>query len=109
MSKYTYNRHFLANYAGRTITIPDQVAEDQRAWGQTEKSFPAINPDRHPWHGSKVRVRLNAWPYGLFTTGTSDCACRAKSGRNLLQKPENERQRMLNTRKGDHAENTDQR
>ena len=64
---HTYGKQFAAHYNGDVVTIPDAVAEDQREWDASGKSFAAIRRD-----GSKVRVRLDGGAYGLHTAGTGD-------------------------------------
>lgn len=72
MSIYTYDKQFAAHYAGGIVTVPDQVAEDQRGFADADKSFPALRAD-----GTKVRVRLDAEAYGLYTSGTGDIVLRS--------------------------------
>lgn len=67
MSKYTFNNRFAARaMSGNAIvTIPDQVADDQRKYDG--KTFPVIRQD-----GTKARAMLMGAEYGLWTTGTGD-------------------------------------
>lgn len=65
MKKYTYSHGNLAHYGQTRVTVPDQVAEDQR--GYDGMTFPAIKPN-----GLKIRVRLRGDLYGLHTPGTGD-------------------------------------
>lgn len=72
MSAYTYTQRAAAHYGSNVVTVPDRVADDQRGFANADKSFPALRAD-----GSKVRVRLDAEAYGLFTTGTGDMIVRS--------------------------------
>lgn len=63
--RYTYDRNYAAHYGSRIVTVPDQVADDQK--GYDGRTFPAIDSN-----GSRVRVRLNGESYGLNTPGTGD-------------------------------------
>jgi len=72
MAHFTYDRKFAAHYAGRTITIPDQVASNQREWDSSKKAFPAIDTN-----GGIILVCLDGDSYGLHTAGTGDCVCRS--------------------------------
>ena len=67
MRIYTYNKRFAAHYGASVVTIPDQVAEDQRGWDISGQSFPALRAN-----GQSVRVRLDGDSYGLHTSGTGD-------------------------------------
>lgn len=75
MTKYTYTKRFAAHYAGRLITVPDQVAEAQR--DHATHSFPALDAAGYPYNGRKLRVRLDGEAYGLWTSGTGDMICRS--------------------------------
>lgn len=75
MTRYTFERGHAAHYAGRIITVPDQVAQNQKAFDG--KSFPAIDAPGYPWNGRAIRVRLDGEAYGLHTPGTGDMTCRA--------------------------------
>lgn len=72
MAHYTYTRRFAAHHGQGIVTIPDQVAEDQRGYAAADRSFPALRDD-----GRRVRVRLDAEAYGLFATGTGDAVVRS--------------------------------
>ncbi len=76
MTEYTYTRQFAAHYGNATAIVPDQVAEDQRGWDESGKSFPAIRAGAfgNPLPGAprKVRVRVDGEAYGLYTPGTGD-------------------------------------
>jgi hypothetical protein len=67
MTKYTYTRGHAAWQGERIVTVPDQVAENQRDYDNRRASFPAILDN-----GRRVRVRLDGEAYGLHTSGTGD-------------------------------------
>ena len=74
-TRYTYKQHAMAHYGNGTVVVPDQVADDQRAYDGI--AFPAVRHTalrgvRDPRAGTKVRVRLRGDLYGLHTTGTGD-------------------------------------
>lgn len=72
--RYTYATRYAAHYGSRIVTIPDQVAADQRHYdGQT---FPALTAS-----GTRVRVRLRGELYGLGTSGTGDPVVTAPGAR----------------------------
>lgn len=65
-SKYTYAMRYAARTpAGHIVTIPDQVAADQRAYDG--RSFPVICAD-----GRRTRATLRGEHYGLSGPGTGD-------------------------------------
>lgn len=64
---YNYTRNFAAWLGDETVTIPDEVAENQRAWDREGTAFPAKLRD-----GSDIMVRLDGEAYGLHTPGTGD-------------------------------------
>ena len=66
-TKWTYKRHFWAHYGDRFVTVPDQVANDQKGFAEANRSFPARTSD-----GSHILVRVDAVATGLFTSGTGD-------------------------------------
>ena len=66
MNKYTFSRRYAASsVSGMVVTIPDQVADNQRHYDG--RSFPVIKPN-----GSKGRAVLRGDLYGLHTSGTGD-------------------------------------
>ncbi len=67
MATHTYTKQYAAHYNGAVVTVPDDVADHQREWDATGRSFMALRTD-----GSKVRVRLDGDAYGLHTPGTGD-------------------------------------
>lgn len=72
MAKYTYNRQYAARYGDACVIVPDQVAEDQRGWDQSGKSFPAIcttSCGNQMAPARKVRVRLDGDAYCLWGGG----------------------------------------
>jgi hypothetical protein len=73
---WTYVRNFAAHYGRKeftVVTIPDQVADDQRGWDHAgNHSFPAIRSN-----GRVVRVRLDPEAYDLHGSGTGDCVVRS--------------------------------
>lgn len=70
--KYTYYKRYAAHYGATTVTVPDQVASDQRGFAELDISFPAIRRN-----GQKVRVRIDAEAMGLWTPGTGDLRVKA--------------------------------
>lgn len=71
--KYTYTRGYAAHYGDTIVTVPDQVADDQKGFAERGQSFPAVRRN-----GQKVRVRIDADATGLFTTGTGDLVVKAE-------------------------------
>jgi hypothetical protein len=71
--KYTYDKKYAAHYGDTTVTVPDQVASDQRGFAGLDNSFPAIRRN-----GQKVRVRIDAEATGLWTPGTGDLRVKAE-------------------------------
>lgn len=71
--QYTYDKRYAAHYGDTTVTVPDQVAGDQKGFALTDKSFPAIRKN-----GQKVRVRVDAEATGLWTPGTGDLRVKAE-------------------------------
>lgn len=68
---YSFDRRYAARHTnGAIVTIPDQVASDQRAFDG--RSFPVLVRD---WAGreSKRRAVLRGDLYGLWTAGAGDC------------------------------------
>ena len=66
MTKYTFTSKFLAHtLSGSEVTIPDQVADDQK--GYDGETFIVIREN-----GSRARARLMGAEYGLHTSGTGD-------------------------------------
>ena len=66
MPRYTFDLKYAAHTVkGPSVTIPDQVARDQREFDG--KSFPVLRRD-----GSKARATLRGELYGLWTSGTGD-------------------------------------
>lgn len=73
--RYTYIQQAVAHYGDGLVIVPDQVADDQRAYDGL--AFPALRHTarpglRDPRAGSKLRARLRGDLYGLHTTGTGD-------------------------------------
>ena len=69
-TKYTFARNYAANTpSGMTVTVPDQVAAEQREFDG--KTFPVLvlRPGSSP---RKARATLRGDLYGLRTTGTGD-------------------------------------
>ena len=69
-TKYTFARNYAARTpSGMTVTVPDQVAAEQREYDG--KSFPVIvrRPGSSP---RKARATLRGDLYGLHTAGTGD-------------------------------------
>lgn len=71
---YTYGRHYTARLGDKIVTIPDQIAANQRQHDRAETAFFAYT-DR----GERVRVRLDGNAYGLHTSGTGDVKVRRAS------------------------------
>lgn len=67
MKTYTYDRRYAAHMGNEVVTIPDEVAADQRAWDREGTAFPAVRGN-----GDEVMVRLDGEAYGLHTPGTGD-------------------------------------
>jgi hypothetical protein len=73
MKSYTYQKHYQAHYGTQIVTVPDQVASDQRGFAARHQSFPAfLRPS-----GRKVRVQVHADATGLWSTGTGDLVVRS--------------------------------
>lgn len=70
--RHTYAMRHPAYFAGGIITVPDQVAAEQREYADANRSFWAIRAN-----GNRVRVRLNGSAYGLYTSGTGDIICKS--------------------------------
>lgn len=66
---WTYERNFWAHLDGDFVTVPDQVAAEQKA--HVGRTFPARAGD-----GSEVMVTIDAEATGLFTAGTGDLTVR---------------------------------
>ena len=64
---YTWERKYAAWYRDFTVTVPDQVAEDQKGYARRNQTFPVIGVG-----GAKARARIDAEATGLFTGGTGD-------------------------------------
>ena len=74
--KYTFDDGYQAHLGvtgQRTCIIPDQVADDQKAYDG--KTFPAIISRGYD-RGKKIRVRLNGDDYDLHGSGTGDTVVR---------------------------------
>lgn len=74
---YTFARNYAANTpSGMTVTVPDQVAAEQREFDG--KSFPVLvrRPGNSP---RKARATLRGDLYGLRTTGTGDMVVALRS------------------------------
>ena len=67
MPTYTYNRRYAAWLGDEIVTVPDQIAADQRAHDVAGTVFPA-----RLRHGNEVMVRLDGEAYGLHTWGAGD-------------------------------------
>lgn len=66
---YTYCRKFAAWLGDEIVTIPDQIADDQRDWDRRGNgAFYAIRAN-----GRRVGVRLDPEAYDLHGSGTGDC------------------------------------
>jgi hypothetical protein len=61
-------RSFAAWLDDEIVTIPDQVADDQRTHDKARTVFPALTRDDR-----EIKVRLDGAAYGLHTPGTGDC------------------------------------
>ncbi len=74
-TQYTYDKHFAARLISGedefTVTIPDQVAEDQRRFDANKTTFPARYVD-----GIETMVRLDGDAYDLWGPGTGDTIVR---------------------------------
>ena len=70
---WAYSRNFAAHLGetGGIVTIPDQIADDQRRHDEAGTAFPARD-DR----GNQIMVRLDGDAYGLHTPGTGDTVVR---------------------------------
>ena len=66
MTKYSFETMYQARtMTGDFVAIPDQVADDQKAFDG--KTFPVLRKN-----GSKARACLMGDEYGLHTAGTGD-------------------------------------
>ena len=63
---YTYNHQYAAHMGNQFVTVPDQIAENQKQHDINETVFPAL------LGGDSIMVRLDGEAYGLHTTGTGD-------------------------------------
>lgn len=68
MTAYTYDRRMAAWLGDEIVTVPDQIADDQRAHDEARTVFPAIRRGG----GIAIKVRLNGDAYGLHTPGAGD-------------------------------------
>lgn len=70
--RWTWDRNFGAHYGGHVVTVPDQVADDQRGSADRDQSFPMRLPTGYPYNGRIVRARIDAEATGIGTGGTGD-------------------------------------
>ena len=78
MTTWTYQKRAAAHLEGNdvsfpanTVTVPDQVADDQHAYAGRQHEFPALTSE-----GQEITVWLDGDAYGLNTTGTGDMVVR---------------------------------
>jgi hypothetical protein len=71
MTLYTYECCYAAWEESHIVTVPDQVADDQKNFDLSNKVFPALTND-----GAEIHVRLDGSRYGLHTYGTGDMIVR---------------------------------
>ena len=75
--RWTYSDNYAAHYVDRKqpdvdriVTVPDQVAHDQRGFAERDQAFPALLAGRKIW------MHVDAEATGLFTAGTGDLVVR---------------------------------
>jgi len=64
---WTYTKKRAAWLDNEIVTIPDEIADDQRHHDEKATAFPALNR-----RGKQIMVRLDGDAYGLHTPGTGD-------------------------------------
>jgi hypothetical protein len=68
---YIYGRRFAAWLENQIVTIPDEVADDQRHHDTARTIFPAVTDN-----GEVILVQLDGDAYGLHTPGAGDAIVR---------------------------------
>jgi hypothetical protein len=69
---WTYKRNFAAWLGNEAVTIPDQIADNQRHHDEVGTVFPALR-----YGDVSILVRLDGEAYRLHTTDTGDCRVKA--------------------------------
>ena len=77
--KYSYTKRAQAHYGDWVVTVPDQVADDQKSYDGV--AFPARRGDN-----ATVRVVLRGDLYGLHTGGTGDMVVTSEDRKNRDRK-----------------------
>jgi hypothetical protein len=71
LEKYSYDLNSGAFLGDEIVTVPDQIADEQRYHDRTQTVFPARR-----CRGGSIDVRLDGDAYSLWTPGTGDMIVR---------------------------------